>query len=130
MLRFRDILTFPSFYSKRNTSIKQTPIDISKVNKEEEYIEVIGISNKYSPKIRILGDFNLNSNVLIFCDCESFKFEFSNPVFQNNSLLDIEKFSSDLNKRPRKKNTYMVASGCKHIISLANLFTKRKNRYI
>lgn len=130
MLRFRDVLQFPSFYSKRNSSIRKTPIEIFSFKKEEEYIEVVGSSKKYSPTIRVFGQFSLNSYVQITCNCESFKFEFSNPTFQNDSLLDPENFGIDLNKKPRKKNVYMIASGCKHIISLSNLFLKNKNRYL
>lgn len=130
MLRFRDILQFPSFYSKRNSSIRQTLTSISEFNREEEYIEIIGSSKKYKPTIRIYGEFGPNSNVQMTCNCESFKFEFSNPIFQNGSLLDPQNFGLDLNKRPRQKNVYMIPSGCKHIISLANLFIKNKNRFL
>ena len=130
MLRLRDILQFPSFYSKRNLSVNKNIISITKVNKEENSIEITGSSGKYNPKIQLLGGTDLNNIVNIFCDCESFKFEFSSSVFKNGSLLNPDKFGKFLNTAPRKKNAYMIPSGCKHIISLAKLFIQQKNKYI
>lgn len=130
MIRFRDLLNFPSFYAKRNSSIKTTEIVITNFSQDDESITITGKSKKYNPIIKVLGGFNLNSNVEVFCDCESFKFEFSNPLFRVRSLLHPEKFGTDLNKKPHKKNTYLIPSGCKHVISLANFFIKRKSRFL
>jgi hypothetical protein len=134
MLRFRDLLNFPPFYSKRNKSIKTVPIRIDDVKQEdteeEQYIEISGSSNKYSQKIRVNGRFNHNAYVQITCNCPSFTFEFSHSNLRNGSLLNPETFGKEVIKRPSEKNKHMIPSGCKHIIALANLFNSQKNRYI
>ena len=130
MLRFRDLLQFPPFYSKRNQNIRQVQISWENIDKQETYIEIQGNSKNYKPTIRIFGEFNINSNVLVSCRCKSFNFEFAHAVSRIQSLLNPQNFGEDLLKKPLDKNKYMIASGCKHIISLANLIIKEKNRII
>ena len=133
MLRIRDILQFPSFYSKRQQSVRQTQVSITNVNKEEEFIDIEGVSKNYKTFIRIYGtnrNLNPNTNVSIHCDCKSFQFEFANAVFKDESLLYPEKFDKELISKPVEKNKYMIASGCKHIIALANLFNQQRNRLL
>lgn len=127
MLRFRDLLQFPPFYAKRNKNIRQVKTQISSIDKQEEYIEITGTSNDYSPTIRIYGNIEINSNIQTSCTCKSFNFEFSHSLFRIQSLLNPQNFP-DILKKPLEKNKYMIASGCKHIISLANLILKEKSR--
>ncbi len=131
MMRLRDIQQFPSFYSKRQQSIRQTQVSITQLDKQENYVDINGQSKDYKQAIRIFSDVKsatLNTSVLIHCDCKSFQFEFANPVFRVESLLFPEKFDTELIKKPVEKNKYMIASGCKHIIALANLFITQRNR--
>lgn len=130
MLRFRDLLQFPSFYSKRNASIRQVPITLGNIDRQEDYIEIAGITKNYKPTIRIFGDFSLNTNVLVSCTCKSFIFEFAHSVLRVQSLLNPQNFGQDLIKKPLEKNKFMIPSGCKHIIGLANLILKEKNRIV
>jgi hypothetical protein len=133
MLRFRDILNFPSFYSKRQDSIRKVLMNITGINKDSEskQIDIDGSSGKYSQKIRFFGnDIISNSLVQITCDCESFKYEFSHAVFKNESLINPENFVENIRKKPLDKNKYQIPSGCKHIIALANLILKQKGRLL
>ena len=133
MLRFRDILNFPSFYSKRQDSIKKVLMNITGMsnNPDDKIIEIDGSSGKYSQKIRFFGgDIIPNSSVQITCDCESFKYEFSHAVFKNESLINPENFGENIRNKPLDKNKYQIPSGCKHIIALANLILKQKGRIL
>ena len=133
MLRYRDLLNFPSFYSKRQDSIRKVQNRITGVQKnpDEGFIEIDGSTGKYFQKIRIFGNNIIpNSLVQITCDCESFKFEFSHAVFKNESLINPENFGSDIIKKPLEKNKYQIPSGCKHLIALANLILKQKGRIL
>ena len=133
MLRFRDILQFPSFYSKRQNSIQNTEVVITNVKKEEDSINVQGKSKDYTQTIKIFTDskdIDFDKKIQIHCDCKSFQFEFSHALDKYGSLLFPEKFGDTLNKKPIEKNKYLIASGCKHIIALTNLFLKQKNRFI
>ncbi len=130
MLRYRDLLNFPSFYSKRQESIRETLVQITGMsnNPDEKIIEINGTSGKYSQMIRILGEIIPNSPVQITCNCESFKFEFSHAVFKNDSLINPQNFGPDIIKKPLEKNKYQIPSGCKHVIALANLILKQKGK--
>jgi len=130
MLRFRDLMQFPSFYSKRQNTIRQTEINIVNVNKQENFVEIEGKSKDYKQTIRVIGQQIIsNSAVQINCTCQSFKFEFAHALLKHESLLNPEKFGTELLKKPSKKNTYLVPSGCKHIIALATNFNKHKHKY-
>lgn len=130
MLRFRDLLQFPPFYAKRNSNLRDIKISLGNIDRQDEYIEVQGVTKDYKPTIRIFGDFNINANVLVSCKCKSFNFEFAHAISRIQSLLDPQNFGEDLLKKPLDKNKYMVPSGCKHIIGLANLIIKEKNRIL
>ena len=130
MLRFRDLLQFPAFYSKRNKNIRQVSITLGNIDKQDEYIEITGVSKDYKPTIRIFGTIENNSGVLISCNCQSFTYEFSHAVFRENSLLNPQTFGANLNTKPLEKNKYLISSGCKHIIGLANLILKEKNKIV
>jgi hypothetical protein len=128
MLRFRDLLQFPPFYAKRNKSIRQVQISIQNIDRQENYIDISGVSKDYKSTIRIYGNININSRVSISCTCQSFNFEFAHALFRVQSLFNPNNFGDNLLKKPLDKNKYMIASGCKHIISLANLILKEKSR--
>ena len=133
MLRFRDLLNFPSFYSKRQDSVKKVKSQITGVNKNSENntIEINGSSGKYSQTITIFSDdIRPNVAVQITCTCESFKYEFSHAVFKNESLIDPINFRENIVKKPLDKNKYQIPSGCKHIIALANLTLKKKGQLL
>lgn len=133
MLRFRDILNFPSFYSKRQDSIRNVISTITSVNNDldNKEINITGSTGRYSQSIKIFGnDIIPNSLVQVTCDCESFKFEFSHAVFKNDSLINPESFGKFLNDKPLNKNKYQIPSGCKHIIALAHLILKQKGRIL
>lgn len=128
MLRFRDLLQFPSFYSKRNSTIRQVNTNITNIDRQEDYIEISGTSKDYKPIIRIFGTIDINSYIMTSCTCKSFTFEFSHALYRIQSLINPQNFGIELLKKPLEKNKYLVASGCKHVISLANLIIKEKNR--
>jgi hypothetical protein len=105
-------------------------MDVRK-DSETSQIEIYGKANKYSPVIRFFGgDIIPNTQTQITCDCESFKFEFSHAVFKIQSLINPESFGPNIIKKPLEKNKYQIASGCKHVIALANIILKQKGRIL
>jgi len=130
MLRLRDLMQFPPFYSKRQGSIRQTEINITGIDKQENFTEITGQSKDYKQTIRIFGQQLIpNSAVQVICTCQSFKFEFAHALLKHESLLTPETFKTELLGKPTKKNPYLIPSGCKHIIALANVFNKHKHKY-
>jgi len=130
MLRLRDLSQFPSFYSNRQRSIRQTIVNVSKVDKGEGFTEILGASKDYNPTIRILGDkIAQNASVQISCNCKSFQFEFAHAVYKDGTLLNPQQFKKEVLDKPLKKNAYLIPSGCKHIIALQNLFMRNISKF-
>lgn len=126
MLQFKNILNFPSFFKERQVLVKQVTINIKNVTNNEDGSKLIqGTTGKFQPEILIIdGNLNLGTNVKINCDCPSFKFDFSKAVNKIGSLSHPEEFQKSIALRPKERNLFSIASGCKHIIALANLIYK------
>ena len=130
MLRFRNILNFPSFFRKRQNSVLTLGTMIKKVYRDDnDQLIIVGGVNKYSPTIQFgESDVDMNNTVKISCDCQSFNFEFARTLFDNNSLFQPENFQKAIRSVPKKKNAFMVESGCKHVIALARFINKNQFR--
>lgn len=125
MLKFRNLLNFPSYYSKRNNSVNTVFINHVNINKiDNDHILVSATTNnKYITNIFTPIKVNLDSPVQISCTCDSFKFEFAYALYQINSLYNFENYIL----KKSTKNKMNIPSPCKHIIALAK---KKVNKFL
>lgn len=119
---------FPSRYSDREKLTKTIVFNnISSNITEKNTIIIKSTTNKYIQEIEIHDEkIHLNSPCKVFCSCESFKFEFANPVFKSGSLLKPIEFIRSVVSRPKERNEFNIPSGCKHIVALARATLKIK----
>ncbi len=119
---------FPSAYKEREKSVQDVVFNkISPITKEDKTIFIVSSTGKYTQEIMIQDEtIHLNSPCKVFCTCESFKYEFANSVFRSGSLLKPIEFVRSIIKRPKEKNEFNIASGCKHIVALVRQVIKIK----
>lgn len=119
---------FPAAYKEREKSVQDVVFNkISPITKEDKTIFIVSSTGKYTQEIMIQDEtIHLNSPCKVFCTCESFKYEFANSVFRSGSLLKPIEFVRSIIKRPKEKNEFNIASGCKHIVALARQVIKIK----
>lgn len=119
---------FPSKYRDREKSVKDVVFNsIKSTITEKNTIIIKSTTNKYIQEIEVFDDkIHLNSECKVFCNCESFKFEFANPIFKSGSLLKPIEFIRSVVSRPKERNEYNIVSGCKHIVALARAVLKIK----
>jgi len=119
---------FPAAYKEREKSVQDVVFNkISPITKEDKTIFIVSSTGKYTQEIMIQDEtIHLNSPCKVFCTCESFKYEFANAVFRSGSLLKPIEFVRSIIKRPKEKNEFNIASGCKHIVALARQVIKIK----
>jgi hypothetical protein len=120
---------FPAKFKNREELVK--PIIFEKINVERsadsKRIIITGKTDKYEQEIEIFDShFTLKSECKVFCNCESFKYEFANSLFKSGSLRRPISFIRSIIKRPKQKNEYNIPSGCKHIIALIRQAIKVK----
>jgi len=129
MLYFGNILNFPAYYKKRQDSVRLVDSRITKIYLDDDKnLTVEGTAGKYSQIIKFQGGkVDMNTSIKCLCSCESFKFEFSAVLKKMDSLLNPSRFSDT---PPKKKNTYMVESGCKHIIAFARQINKNQHKFL
>lgn len=125
MIYFKQILSFPSIFKDRNDNIKKLIIFLTEINKDSDNNIIIKSScNNHNQIIKFYDDnFNSKTKVQIYCSCESFKYEFSYVLFENDGLLNGNFFQK--NFKPKIKNPYNYICGCKHIISLSQYVIKK-----
>ena len=119
---------FPAAYKDREKSIKDVVFtNITSITTESGATLIKSSTSKYQQEVEIKDEhIHLNSQCKIFCTCESFKYEFANAVFRAGSLLKPIEFVRSIIKRPKEKNEYNIASGCKHIVALSRQILKMK----
>ena len=119
---------FPSLYKDREKSVKEVVFTKIVVNPDTDKNIIIDSSTeKYTQQIVIHDKtIHLNSPCKVYCSCESFKFEFANAIFRAGSLNSPLEFVRSIIKRPKEKNEFNIASGCKHIVALAREALKIK----
>lgn len=124
-----DLLNYTGKFKHRNEKIKDVVLVFLKPIQHENSIVYSSYNNnkKYYQFIEILGkNITKRSDVKIFCNCESFYYEFQYVVEELKSLFLNEKIKSTFFKKPLNKNPYMIASGCKHINRLARKIYYRR----
>lgn len=130
MIQLKDIISFPAYYKKRNSTLKDVMINNIYMNKyENEYI-ITSTSTKYKQEISFIGNtLSKETPIKIFCNCESFKFEFAHSIFIRNSLRNSDNFDEDIMKRSKEKNIYNIPCGCKHIVALGKYVFLHINKF-
>lgn len=118
---------FPSAYRDREASVKDVIFNKITPTIMDDTITIESSTDSHTQKI-IIHDksIHLNSHCKVFCSCSSFKFEFANAIFRAGSLLEPIKFVRSISARPKEKNEYNIASGCKHIVALSRQILKFK----
>ncbi len=119
---------FPAKFRDREESINYVVLTNINYSVEEDKIVVTSQTESgYQQEIEILDNkISLRSPCKVYCDCESFKYEFSHAVFKQNSLLHPFKLLRSVISRPKIKNPYNIPSPCKHIARLAREALKIK----
>ena len=137
MLKFNDLLHFPSFYRGRYGSEKTVTLKKIKVTEKKNednstsYIFSCISNNKYETIIEIIKypkDKGLTKCfVKAYCGCDSFKYEFASLFSKENSLYKPVYYIN--NGKPRdnskKRNKYDVISPCKHILKFSNFLLSK-----
>lgn len=132
MLKLSHFTKFPSIYKNREKSVNDVIFtNMTAVVTDDKHVMIKSSTNKYIQEIEVFDDkITLNSLCKVYCNCESFKFEFANSIFRNGSLLHPMSFIRSIVKKPKEKNEYNTASGCKHIVALARASLKIKTKRI
>ena len=120
------ILHPPAYYRTRLDKIKQ--VSFTKFNKElteDEYLLLIGTTNTNKICKVLFKDskITIKTDILIDCNCESFKYEFSAINFKD--LLNQELY---LNIKPKDKNSFNLPAVCKHLYAFGQYIFNNKNR--
>lgn len=128
MLTLGYFVKFPATYKDREKTTKDVVLkNISAVRESDDKIVVTSDTGKYEQIIEIYdSSINLKSSVKVSCTCESFKYEFAYSVFKDGSLTGPIHFIRSIMQRPKEKNKYNIASGCKHLVVLARQCIKTK----
>lgn len=128
MLTIGYLSKFPAAYRNRESSVKFVTFNEIKADKiSDEIINIKSKTDKYIQEVEIYDKtIHLNSKCKIFCSCESFKFEFANSLFRQESLLHPTEFIRSVISRPKKTNQFNIVSPCKHIIALLRTITRMK----
>lgn len=125
----KDVLNYKGPFSHRNSKINdvkliflkpvisETSIIYSSKTENGKYYQFLEINDKIP---------NQRSKINIYCNCESFYYEFQYVVQELDSLFLNEKIKSSFFRKPLNKNPYMIASGCKHINRLARKIYYRR----
>lgn len=129
MLEVRDLLSFPPLFRDRNKTWKKLESKLLDFDDSNGKVILYGETNKHQQIIEIQGKkIHLNSEVKIYCDCQSFLYEFAHIINDNDSLYGKNQFEKALKLTPREKNRKGIISGCKHIIAFTNYIYRNSNR--
>ena len=131
---FKHFLSFPSAYNDRNSSIlplKQITF-ITNVQILDNILKINGRVGNHAQTIELTKSKTLlNSEIKLFCDCESFRYEFYYTLLKHGAIpKEYTTIFENLNKSiiPKKKNVHGIISGCKHCISLCNEIQKQEHK--
>lgn len=121
MIHLSTLLKFPMNLKDRKSSLffLKTEMINQEINNSNMLLTFktknISNNNSYNQMINVLElPKNINSKVQIYCDCDSFKYEFSKGLYLIQSLYNIDLF--DVKSKAKSKN---IICGCKHIINCA-----------
>lgn len=127
MLNFGRLLSYPLKFKNLTNRISQVQISNISIRYLEDHklYNVSAIANGHQVFIQIYGDkISVKSPVKLYCDCDFFKYNLAYALYKQDSLLYPENF---ILTPPKKKNTSLTLSGCKHIILVAQSVWANKN---
>ena len=125
MLQFGRLLSFPLTFKNLNEKIKAVSLNDINATIVDNNILIESKANNHHVLIVHGGNkLSVAAPVVLYCDCEFFKFNLAYGLHKNNSLLNPEQF---VLKPPKKKNTSLTLSGCKHIILVAQTVWANRN---
>ena len=137
MLKFNDLLQFPSFYRGRYGSEKTVILSNIKVTEvknddgSKSFLFKCISNKKYETIIEIIkrpGDRGIKQcAVRAYCGCDSFKYEFASLFSKEDSLYKSIVYTNNGKPRDnnRKRNKYNIVSPCKHILRFANFLVTK-----
>jgi hypothetical protein len=127
MLTLGYFTKFPAIYKEREKLVPTVDLKNISVSQDEDKIIVTSNTGNYEQTIEIYDKtINLKSPVKVACTCESFKYEFAYSIYKDGSLIGALHFFRSIIQRPKEKNKYNIASGCKHLIALSRQCLKIK----
>ena len=134
-MKLKDFTKLPTLYRNREEKVNAVTISNVVVNEENggETVTISAVTNgKHETKIQMNRK---TGETKVFCDCESFYFEFSYVLFKHKALLDEEYFinlwkRAKPRKTNRRKNPYNIPAGCKHVIRLARYTISHLHKYL
>ena len=133
-ITFKMFLNFPAAYNERNITIPslKTNTFIMDTKIDNNILTIIGKVGNHNQVFELSKSKTLlNSEVKLYCSCESFKYEFYYALLKHGAIPKqyTHIFESNNNLlSPKKKNIHNIVSGCKHIISLANEINKQQHK--
>lgn len=123
-MKLQNILNLLSYYKDRQNKVNQVLILKPSFIKEEDGIVCKCFTGKYNTFIKLLN----NDDILVDCECDSFKYEFSEAIKKDESLLFKEKYPDIIFKNKTKNKGYNHLTGCKHLIKFANFIFHNLNK--
>jgi hypothetical protein len=130
MLKLKNIIHFPAYYKEHNLKLDNIDVTSIKIEKIEGKYEINAKSGKHDVKIEFTDEkLTTDTDIKVFCGCESFKFEFAHALYIKQSLLDAESFKMNLERRGKKKNVYAIPSGCKHVVAVGQYIFRNLEKF-
>ena len=126
-MKLKNIIVVPAKYKNREDKIRELILTNVKYIFDYPDLTISGIINQHMPTVKFLqpNHIDLNSNILIDCSCESFKYEFAYP--NKDNLIYPNKY---IDKKPTQKNIYLIQGACKHIYALGRYIFSNKNKIL
>ena len=129
-MKLKDFIRLPTLYRNREDKINQVTISNLMISDNgEDLVTVSAVTNnKHQTQIQVNRK---TKDVKVFCDCESFNYEFARVLLKHKALLNEEYFinlwkRAKPRKTNRRKNPYNVPSGCKHVIKLCRYISLKR----
>ncbi len=125
MIQFGRLLSYPLAFQNLEEKISGVQLDNVKVTKlAEDQILITSSANGHDVQILVLDKvIQANSPVVCSCSCQFFTYNLAFGLHQQRSLLNPGMFTL---RPPKKKNTSLTLSGCKHIIKTAREVLAKK----
>ena len=125
LIQFGRLLSYPLEFRNLEDKIKDVQLSNIKVVKmAEDQILITSTANNHEVQILVLDKvIQVNSPIVCSCTCEFFSYSLAFGLHQQKSLLNPDMF---VLRPPKKKNTSLVLSGCKHIIKTARDVLSKK----
>lgn len=130
MMTLGQFTRFPAAFKQREKSVADVKLQNFQYeyDQEENKIKVTSdTTTGYRQELEIFDDkVTLRSPCKVYCNCQSFQYEFAHAIFKYDSLLHAPKLLRSIVQRPKSKNQFDIPSPCKHLVKLARETLKIK----